>query len=222
MSKLFIICGHGDGDSGAIGYGYNEAERVRTLAAKIKEFGGNNVIIGNTSKNWYKDKLVNSINIPKGNLALELHMDSSPIITAKGAHVTIDANFEPDRYDEALADFISGIFPGRAEKIVKRNDLSNLNRPQQAGINYRLLECGFISNSNDAKIFNSKMDEIAKGILKCFDIEPIVKQAEPATTTTTAGKLYRVQVGAFSVKANAEKLKNELIAKGYNAIVKED
>ena len=44
-------------------------------------------------------------------------MDSSPIITAKGGHVIIDANFEPDKYDEALANFISGIFPGRAEKI---------------------------------------------------------------------------------------------------------
>lgn len=33
--------------------------------------------------------------------------------------------------------------------------------------------------------------------------------------------LYRVQVGAFSVKANAERLKKELESKGYNAIIKE-
>lgn len=42
------------------------------------------------------------------------------------------------------------------------------------------------------------------------------------TSTATKGKLYRVQVGAFSSKANAEKLVKELKAKGYSAIVKEE
>lgn len=37
--------------------------------------------------------------------------------------------------------------------------------------------------------------------------------------TVTTGSLYRVQVGAFSKKANAEKLKAELQAKGYQAYV---
>lgn len=219
MPELFIICGHGAGDPGAIAYGYNEAERVRTLAAKIKEFGGDFVAIGNTNRNWYKERLVNNANVPKGSLVLELHMDSSPRVSAKGGHVIIDADFEPDKYDEALADFISGIFPGRAEKIEKRNNLANLNRAQSAGINYRLLECGFLSNADDAKTFNSRMDEIAKGILKCFDIEVISK---PVTQPTTGKKMYRVQVGAFGVKANAVRLMEELKSKGYNAIIKED
>lgn len=215
MPKLFIICGHGAGDPGAAGNGYTETERVRALASKIKQYGGDNVVIGDKNKNWYKDNLVNNKNIPKNCLVLELHMDSATP-SARGAHVIIDADFDADKYDTALADFISGILPGRANKIVKRNDLANLNRAQAAGINYRLLECGFISNANDIKIFNSRMDEIAKGILKCFGIEVINKPAE------TSKKLYRVQVGAFSVKANAEKLKNELVAKGYNAFIKEE
>lgn len=219
MPKLFIICGHGAGDPGAIGNGYNEAERVRTLASKIKEFGGDNVIIGDTTKNWYRSKMVNNTNIPKECLALELHTDSSITTNAKGAHVIIDANLNADKYDEALADFISGVFPGRSQKLVKRNDLANLNRAQAADINYRLMECGFISNAGDMRIFNSKMDEIAKGILKCFDIEAINKPIEEPVSN---GKLYRVQVGAFSVKANAEKLMNELKAKGYNAFIKEE
>ena len=214
MPKLFIICGHGAGDPGAIGHGYNEAERVRTLAAKIKEFGGDNVIIGDTTKNWYKSKLVNNTNIPKGSLVLELHMDSSTSASAKGAHVVVDKDLKEDKYDVALANFISGIFPGRSQKLVKRNDLYNGNVAQRLGINYRLLECGFISNANDVQMFHIKMDDIAKGILKCFDFDVVSKPAN-------SGKLYRVQVGAFSVKANAEKLMNELKAKGYNAFIKE-
>lgn len=215
MSKLFVICGHGDGDPGAVGSGYTEAERVRTLASRIRDLGGDKVIIGDMTKDWYKSGLVNNKNIPKDVMVLELHMDSSTHESAKGAHVIIDADFEADKYDKALAEFITGVFPGRADKIVKRNNLANSNRAQVAGINYRLLECGFISNPNDVKIFNEKMDDIAKGILKCFEIDVI---KEPVNKS----KLYRVQVGAFSSKANAQKLKKELIAKGYNAIIKEE
>ena len=58
--KLFLIAGHGEGDSGAVGGGYTEAERVRALAAKIKELGREAVILGDTSKNWYRDKLIST------------------------------------------------------------------------------------------------------------------------------------------------------------------
>ena len=44
---------------------------------------------------------------------------------------------------------------------------------------------------------------------------PTVKPTKP----TTPGVIYRVQVGAFSVKANADKLVAELKSKGYNAFV---
>lgn len=47
-------------------------------------------------------------------------------------------------------------------------------------------------------------------------------QAEFKDKLNKAGNiLYRVQVGVFSVKANAERLKKELESKGYNAIIKE-
>lgn len=186
---LFIICGHGAGDPGACGNGYKEAELVRALAQRIAYFGGNKAMVGDTSKNWYKDKLVNNTNIPKGAKVLELHMDSNSNATARGAHVIIDADFEPDKWDIALAEFISGILPGRSATIVKRNNLANPNRAQAAGINYRLLECGFISNPSDVEIFNSRMDEIAKGILGCFEIA--VKEevkAEPTPTPTEPTK----------------------------------
>ena len=56
---------------------------------------------------------------------------------------------------------------------------------------------------------------ITRGILNYYSMS---YKAETNQTTTT-GKLYRVQVGAFSVKANAEKLANELKQKGYNTII---
>ena len=52
MARVFIIAGHGAGDCGAVGNGYTEAERVRALANRIKELGGDSVMLGDTSRNW--------------------------------------------------------------------------------------------------------------------------------------------------------------------------
>ena len=79
------------------------------------------------------------------------------------------------------------------------------------------MECGFITNANDVKIFNSRMDDIAKGILQAFGLSAV--STSTSTKTEIAGKIYRVQVGAFKQKANAEKLANELKSKGYQAII---
>lgn len=205
MANLFIICGHGAGDPGAVGNGYQEAERVRALASRIKHFGGNQVTIGDTSKNWYASSLVNSNNIPKGSLVLELHMDSAAP-SAKGAHIIIKKGFAADSYDEALAAFLAGIFPGRANTIVARGDLANVNRAARSGINYRLAECGFITNSEDIRIFNEQMDTIAKGILDAFGISvnSSASSNAPPVTTPTAGKPATSTAASTSSKIAAD------------------
>lgn len=169
MAKLFIIAGHGSGDSGAVGNGYTEAERVRALASRIAVLGGSNVTVGDMSRNWYKDGGISRLNVSKDYQILELHMDSaSP--SAKGGHVIIKSGFTPDKYDNSLANMIDGIFPGRAKLIVGRSDLANVNRAATKGYGYRLMECGFISNAGDVQTFNNRMDDIAKGILNAFGI----------------------------------------------------
>jgi N-acetylmuramoyl-L-alanine amidase len=81
-----------------------------------------------------------------------------------------------------------------------------------------LIEQGF--HTNAAEVACIKRDDWhkkiaekqAKAFADFFGLK--LKTAAPKT-------LYRVQVGAFSVKANAEKLANELKSKGYSAIIKE-
>lgn len=169
MTKLFIIAGHGAGDSGAVGHGYTEAERVRALASRIAALGGSNVTVGDMSRNWYRDGGITRLNISKDYQILELHMDSaSP--SARGGHVIIKSGFTPDSFDNALASMIGSIFPGRSNLIVGRSDLANVNRAASKGYGYRLMECGFISNAGDIQTFNNRMDDIARGILAAFGI----------------------------------------------------
>jgi N-acetylmuramoyl-L-alanine amidase len=79
-----------------------------------------------------------------------------------------------------------------------------------------IVECAFVDNASDLKILASEgkrktMGEaIAKGILKTLGVE---YQAE---------RLYRVQVGAYLLRSNAEDMQKKIKAVGFDAfIVKE-
>lgn len=213
---LFIIAGHGAGDPGATGNGYTEAERVRALASRISALGGSNVTIADTSRNWYADNGISKLSIPKDYQIIELHMDSASA-SARGGHVIINGKYKADQYDNALAKMISGIFPGRSQIVVGRTDLANPKRAAAKGYPYRLMECGFITSATDVKIFNSRMDDIARGILQAFGLSAV----GTSTKTETAGKIYRVyeQKGAFKSKANAEALQKKLQKEGKTAII---
>lgn len=182
MAKLYIICGHGAGDPGACGNGHKEADRVRALAARIQKFGGDHVAIGDQSRNWYTDNLISKLKISKDWKLLELHMDSFNDSSAKGGHVIIKKGYDPDEYDQSLARVMKQFFPGRSSQIVERNDLANPNRAAAAGYNYRLIECGFITNKTDVNTFNNRMDEIAKAILYAFNIDPGSKASDSIDT----------------------------------------
>ena len=205
MAHIFIIAGHGDGDPGASGNGYKEYERVRALAKKIKAYGGDNVTVGDTSRDWYKDNLISSLDISKDWQIIELHMDGASASSARGGHVIINSTYDPDKYDKALAEFISDILPGRSSTIVKRSDLANPKRAATKGYPYRLLECGFITNAQDVKIFNGQMDDIAKGILNVFGI----KASGSATSTS---KPVESKPAASTGKKSTDTIAKEVIA----------
>lgn len=168
--NLYVIAGHGAGDPGACANNATEAERVRALAHRIKELGGNRVTLHDTNDNAYASGALNRINIGKDTGVIELHMDSAGA-GARGAHVIIKQGFKPDAVDNALADRLCAILPGRSNRIVGRSDLANPNRAAKRGINYRLVECGFITSSTDLGIFNGRMDEIARAILDAFGVQ---------------------------------------------------
>ena len=82
-----------------------------------------------------------------------------------------------------------------------------------------LNEGAFVDTLKDIQDWNDdaelkKMGEAyAKAAAEYLDLKE--KAAEPVTT----GKLYRVQVGAYSQKANAEAMLKKLKAAGYDAII---
>ena len=215
--KLFVICGHGAGDTGACANGYEEAERVRVLGKKIKELGGSNVTLGDVDRDYYADNGISRLNLSKDYQIIELHMDSA-VASARGAHIIIWHEFQPDEYDNALASFLCGMFPGRSTKIAKRDDLANPARAAAKGYGYRLAECGFISNKDDLKIFNANIEKIAKGILEAFGIST----SEPdASGKKSISQIAKEVINGEWGNGDTRKKKLESAGYDYDAVQKE-
>ena len=173
MTRLWVIAGHGGNpyDPGSCAGGESEADLVRKLAGVMKDLAPEQVELLDMSRNWYSEKLVNSdLKRRVGrDPVIELHMDAAGS-GARGGHVIIKAGYQPDSYDKALANFIKSMFPGRSQVISYRSDLANINRAATLGINYRLLECCFITDDGDRNRFINEAPMLAAGILNVFGI----------------------------------------------------
>lgn len=83
-----------------------------------------------------------------------------------------------------------------------------------------LLELGFMDSKSDVPVILSEKyaDDCANAI-----VEVIVKRAGlTKKATDTKKSVYRVQIGAFTLRQNAERLVAELKGKGYSAVIKEE
>lgn len=104
-----------------------------------------------------------------------------------------------------ITDSISQLgFKNRGVKVNK--SLKFLNSTKDEAI---LIECCFVGDADDCNLYDAK--KMATAIVKGLTGTTYVEK--------TNSNLYRVQVGAFSSKANAEKLRAELIRLGYQAII---
>lgn len=111
-------------------------------------------------------------------------------------------------------------------KLTDRRDrgvkVDNLHVLRETNMTAILVECGFMTNREEAELLKSDAyrricaNAIVNGIVSHYKL---VKKSEPPKAPPT---LYRVQVGAFSMRSNADKLAAELQQKGYSTIIKED
>lgn len=87
-----------------------------------------------------------------------------------------------------------------------------------------LTEYAFHTSKPDVELLldNAHRDKLALATAKAICAYGGVKWVEPVAPTKPAdGTIYRVQVGAFTVKENADKLKAELESKGYKPYIVE-
>ena len=194
--NILLIAGHGQGDPGAVGNGYKEAELVReiatTLKSKLSAYA--NVDLFDTSKNMYKYlKAGNTFNFKKYDYVFEIHFNAAAQDfkgngKTTGTEILVHISETVRKVETAIVNNIAALgFKNRDVKT--RSDLQNMNVcKKRQGVSYALLETCFIDDLDDIKLYMSKKDAvitaIANGIISGFGLGKESKE-EPIQELTT-------------------------------------
>lgn len=227
--KVFIGIGHGGKDPGAVANGFSEKDLNLQIGLSCKtELERHGVLVGISRVRDENDPLSEEIkecNAFAPDLAVEIHNNAGGGDGAEIYHYSkggTSKTLAQDILNEIVA--IGQNSRGLKTKL-DANGKDYFGWIRETVAPAVLVECAFVDNKTDISIIDTAEEQkkmgvaIAKGVLKTLGIaykEPVIPTQ---TVTNTNGKLYRVQVGAFANKANAEKLKAELEAKGYKAII---
>lgn len=217
--KILLIAGHGQGDSGAVSKYGHEDNYTRLIASCVKDnlTGLAEVDLYPFEKNCYK-QVKAGVN-PKWSAydyVLEIHMNSS---NGKGAgsEIYISPLEGADIAEKAILKSLCSLgFKNRGVKKDKPN-LLNMKKCKSAGTSYALLEVCFIDNESDMCLLNGNKEKvgqlIAKGICDGFGI------VHKSAGTQQSSGFFKVQVGAFMLYKYAERLRDELLSKGYPCFI---
>lgn len=119
--------------------------------------------------------------------------------TVAGTRVHCYPGEKSRKIGKLIQDRIAPLSPGTSEKLVESTNLYELRMPTMPAV---LPEFGFHDNPEEAQwiIDNVKLiaEETCQAVCEFFGVEYVPETAEKKDT------LYRVQIGAFAVRGNAD------------------
>lgn len=192
--------------------GDTEAKHCRKIAESAKKYlllNGFSVKLADASLDV--SGRVNDSNKWGADVHLPIHTNAGG---GDGTLVMCWTGYTGNKYVKNVYNEVSKLSPGKDDGIKVRTDLAEVSGTTAVCV---YIEAEF-HDTNGAWI-DANTDAIGKAIAKgiCAADGKTFSDSE-----TTEKELYKVQVGAFSVKENADKLAAELKAKGYDTyIVKE-
>lgn len=220
--KIGIICGHGEGDPGALGCGYKEADLVRQLAPYVKKCLDPyaEVVILDTNRNWYKFfKNGGAFSFKGYDYIIELHCnagvnDPNGNGATTGIEIWVTPREKAISVEQAICKHLATL--GLKNRGVKRENFLVINCIKDQGISACLIENGFIGDRDDVTILVENMElwasKIAAGVAEGFGLKGNGSATTPPSQTT--GELYRVrkswndvasQIGAYKSLDNAKR-----------------
>ena len=214
IKRVIIDAGHGGEEPGAMFNGRREKDDALRLALAIGQILENNgVDVVYTRTTDVFDTPLEKAQIANRSGAdffVSIHRNAMPVPgTGSGATVLV---YENAGVPAMLAENIQRnlVQTGFNDLgIQERPGLIVLRRTQMPAV---LVEAGFIDNPEDNRFFDENFDDIAQAIADGI-LETIRQQEEQRP------EYYQVQVGAFRTRMPADRLVNELQAKGLPAFV---
>ncbi|MBW9219253.1 N-acetylmuramoyl-L-alanine amidase [Anoxybacillus ayderensis] len=221
--KIVLDAGHGGHDPGAIANGLREKDLtlaiVKHIGKMLEEYEGVEILYTRTDDRFLElSERAAIANKLKADYFISVHINAGGG-TGFESYIfnnTKDAN--TIAYQNVIHGEIVRAIGNFTDRGKKRANYAVLRLTNMPAI---LTENLFIDNTNDAAKLKSEqfLHQIAYGhvigLEKAFGLK---KKAQPQQKASDK-KLYRVQVGAFSDRKNAERLAEELKKKGYQAII---
>lgn len=179
--EYLLVMGHGAGDPGARGNGNTEANLLRKkllphLEKYAKEVKKSKIVFYNPKHNMVTDtrKGGGSHKVKKTTSVIMFHFDASTSRYANGGHVII-CHRKPNTREKKMAAVIKKyVGLNKAYNGYSyRTDLKNCNVLRRRGIDFSLVETGFITNKRDYQQINKHIDKIAKGYIEAITGETV-------------------------------------------------
>lgn len=222
--KVYIGVGHGGSDPGAVANGLKEKNLNLAIALSLQSELARHGVLTKVSRTTDVDESlaakINECNAYAPDLALDIHNNAGGGDGAEVFH-SVKGGKGATLATNILAEV----------KKIGQNSRGAKTKSNSNGSDYFgfirstnapavIVECAFVDNKTDIQIIDTAAEQaamgvaIARGVLKTLGIA--IKQKEPAADEKNDGVLYRVQVGAFESKANAERLRDQLKEKGFD------
>jgi N-acetylmuramoyl-L-alanine amidase len=219
MKKVFISCGHGGSDPGAVKYIVEKEYTLRTgleLANILKSAGVDVLMSRTTDTETDLNEKVRRCNAYNPDLVIDVHFNAGGGAGFEIYHSRVGGT------GKTLAENIDA----EMRKIMKSRGVKT--KIGSGGKDYFaiirdtnapavLCEGGFVDDKEDAEFIRTHYKAIARaystGILKTLNIAMPEEKTEEKPTENDV--LYRVQVGTFKKKENAEALVKRLKTAGY-------
>lgn len=241
--KIILDAGHGGDDPGAVYQGRQEKNDNLKLAmavGRILEQNGIEVVYTRDSDIYQTPfQKADIANQSGGDFFISFHRNSSPMNNQYSGIETLIYDKSGIKYQ--MAENIDGAVSelGYQDLGVKaRPGLVVLRRTQMPAL---LIETGFINNDEDNVLFDQQFNQIAtaiaSAILGTLDMAIVTNPLQPDQLSSTNSPeisspdtprpsaqeepelFYRVQVGAYRSRENADTLLYELNDKGYPAFI---
>jgi hypothetical protein len=212
MGNHLLIAGHGKRrngtfDPGATGHISKGEHRYvsEDLFPAMRKFvpKNHNIVFFDKYNVYDHGNIVALANQYDADEVTEVHFDAASA-AASGGHVIVYDGYAPDAMDLALRDAIEDMvgirYNHRGHRGVNgRSNLANVNRTANAGVTYRLIELGFGTNTNDAKVMTE-------------DVEAYAKRLVEAITGTSNSKTPSKQKSSSSSSKSISQMADEVIA----------
>ena len=221
--KIMLDPGHGGHDPGAVANGLREKDLTLDIAQRIRrileaEYTGVEVRLTRETDTYLdlseRAKLANAWG---ADFFLSIHINAGGGTGWESYRYT-SASAKTVAYQDAIhAEVMRAIGAGVKDRGKKAANFAVLRETKMPAL---LTENMFIDNQKDVTLLRDPefLEKLARGYVvgleKALGLKKKAKQ-----TTQSDGKLYRVQVGAFADRRNAERLAEELKKKGYSAII---